>query len=302
MILQKLYTRNQFCFDLAMILVLLLLILLAISFLILLYLFLMMNKRPSNSPRAFLKKKNLEDEGKQVIVFLGDSLTHGRIGVNYVDILAERMDLEKFEVINAGVNGDYVWNLLQRSDEMIACKPEIVSILIGANDVRGSYHPGEGKRAKLMKGIPQEPDHEFFESNLRALVKRLKSETSTKILLCSLPTQEENPSHPAFQRTIEYSETVRKIAEEWNCVYAPINERMIQYQNSHPAKQNFSHEKILWEMMKALFKHYILRKNWDDIADQNGLTLHIDLLHLNTDGALLIANTLEEYLEKVYED
>lgn len=51
-------------------------------------------------------------------MMIGDSITHGRIGTNFVDILSRKFN--NYEFVNAGVNGHLAWNVNQRLDEIIA--------------------------------------------------------------------------------------------------------------------------------------------------------------------------------------
>jgi len=54
-------------------------------------------KLPVNSPEAFLKSHS--KRGEQVVVCVGDSITHGQVSHNYVDELAERYSSGKVTFI-----------------------------------------------------------------------------------------------------------------------------------------------------------------------------------------------------------
>ncbi|MBL8162346.1 MAG: hypothetical protein JNJ61_10210, partial [Anaerolineae bacterium] len=67
------------------------------------------------------------------ILFFGDSLTQGTIGVNYVDKLARA--LPQHTLINKGINGDTSLNLYRRTQEdVIALRPDLVFVMVGIND------------------------------------------------------------------------------------------------------------------------------------------------------------------------
>ena len=53
-----------------------------------LYLILQVVRPPHNSPKKYLKKQKI----KPVVMMIGDSITHGKIGTNFVDILSEKFD------------------------------------------------------------------------------------------------------------------------------------------------------------------------------------------------------------------
>jgi len=75
-------------------------------------------------------------DDRKIVVCCGDSLTHGRIGYNWVSKLEDEDKTRIF--INAGINGDLAWNLYQRIEDVIKCNPDIITILIGTNDAMGS--------------------------------------------------------------------------------------------------------------------------------------------------------------------
>src|SRR5258706_5311830 len=73
------------------------------------------------------------------VVFFGDSLTEGTNGASYLRVLAERVRAEQalgaVELVNAGVGGDTVVNLLRRMERaVVAQAPDWVVVFIGCND------------------------------------------------------------------------------------------------------------------------------------------------------------------------
>ena len=63
---------------------------------------------------------------RKVVVCCGDNLTHGHIGHNWMSDLREKDTNHNY--VNAGNNLDLAWNLSQRIDEIIKCKPSIITI------------------------------------------------------------------------------------------------------------------------------------------------------------------------------
>src|SRR5260221_13181386 len=73
------------------------------------------------------------------VVFVGDRLTEGTNGASYLRLLAERVRAEQalaaVELVNAGVGGDTVVNLLRRMERaVVAQAPDGVVVFIGCND------------------------------------------------------------------------------------------------------------------------------------------------------------------------
>ncbi len=113
------------------------------------------------------------------IVFFGDSITAANrspqqpLGDGYVSILEEMLssqfNLNPVRVINSGINGNRVEDLLGRYEsDVLGHKPDIVVVKIGINDActefisgtedgqLNSYHAGLDKLIRVLKvGLPQ---------------------------------------------------------------------------------------------------------------------------------------------------
>ena len=105
-------------------------------------------KEPDNNPSYYLEEVKPSSEN-QVLVCIGDSITHGRVSDNYVEILSERLSDRGIDIVNAGINGEFAYNVLMRIDEVIMCDPDYITILIGTNDAYGSLSEENGMR--MMK-------------------------------------------------------------------------------------------------------------------------------------------------------
>ncbi len=92
------------------------------------------------------------------ILFQGDSVTDagrsrkdsyfGYYGCGYPNMVASRLLMEepgKYEFINLGVSGNRVLNLYSRwRKDCVQLKPDLISILIGVNDVWHEFAEGNG--------------------------------------------------------------------------------------------------------------------------------------------------------------
>ena len=108
------------------------------------------------------------------IVFLGDSLTWGRYGGNFVTEVAGQMP--EHEVINAGVGGNTVVNLLRRvDDDVIRHEPDAVFVMVGGNDAISYSQPQTRPYYKKTQQIPDgivTPD--MFVETYRELLTKLQ--------------------------------------------------------------------------------------------------------------------------------
>ena len=94
-------------------------------------------RRPApDNPLEYVREHKAGAD-KHVIVCVGDSITRGEVSYNYVDRLEARLG-DRYEVINAGINSELSYEVLQRLDQVIACEPELVTVLIGTNDANAS--------------------------------------------------------------------------------------------------------------------------------------------------------------------
>jgi len=118
-----------------------------------------------------------------VILFQGDSVTDcGRdrrnpceLGTGYpmvvASMLSHRLRDLNLTFLNRGVSGDRVRELKARwSEDCIALKPTVVSILIGINDTWQCFRE-------------QPQVSEDFESDYREILTRTRNETDARILL-----------------------------------------------------------------------------------------------------------------------
>jgi lysophospholipase L1-like esterase len=247
-------------------------------------------KPPHNSPKKFLKKNRT----KPVVMMIGDSITHGRIGTNFVNILSEKFD--NYEFVNAGINGHHVWNVNQRLDEIIACQADHTFILIGTNDANATLSEKDSNNYVKRYKLPQKPDIEWYRDNLTSLISRIQKETPSKIGILSLPTIGEEIGSEELEHGMRYSEIIKEVSSQLNCDYLPLNETMQEKLKTKNTKNPFTHDKNDTQMVKAIFNHYAMRKSWNKIAENSGLRFHIDYLHLNDAGADLIVQLVTDKL------
>ncbi len=253
-------------------------------------------KLPVNSPETFLKSHS--KRGEQVVVCIGDSITHGQVSHNYVDELAKRYPPRKVTFINAGINSELAYNVRQRIDEIIRCQPDVITILIGSNDALATLNPENAARYVKERGLPRTPDKEWYARNLSAGVNRLQAETQARIALLSLPPITEDTSHAGYKRAIEYSAVVRQIAMEENLTYLPLNEQMVDVIAKKPViKESDYKGGDRMGLYTAIISYYLLGRDWDEIADDNGFLFLTDSIHLNGRGAKIVADLISLFLQ-----
>jgi lysophospholipase L1-like esterase len=234
------------------------------------------------------------------VACFGASLTAGTVSCNYLELLEARPVLAGFRFINHGVNGDLAWNGLQRIDKVIAEGPDAVAILIGTNDINATLSERNLNHYREFYHLKAHPTVEWYEENMRAIVMRLQAETRARIALISLAVIGEDLAHEANLRVVRYNEVIRRVAADTRVDYLPLHERMIAYLHEHEAERatlppRLAYRDGLINIGNATALHST-GLSWDEVSRRNGLLLTTDCLHLNSKGAGMIADLVEDWL------
>ncbi len=169
---------------------------------------------------------NLFDKNS-VILFQGDSITDcernredlDSLGYGYVkmisEILSDRYSQKNIKIINRGISGDKIKDLLRRWDtDCLGLKPDILSILIGVNDT-------------LITSARQ------FEEEYRMLLTRTTKVLKSKIILCEPFLLLE--SNSLYRKDLSPKiDIVHKLAEEYNTILVPLNTIFYESCSLHP--------------------------------------------------------------------
>ena len=176
------------------------------------------------------------------ILFQGDSITDaGRDKRNYHDmgkgypkfateLIKEAFPNVDFEFINQGISGNRTCQLFDRLYlDAIAFEPDVISILIGINDVW--HRHGSGKI---------ETTDEQIALNYRTILTRLKEQTGAKIIMLEpflLDCEEKEDWRPEVERVITI---VRELAKEFADAYIPLNDLFREALKTQPEPQFYS--------------------------------------------------------------
>ncbi len=162
--------------------------------------------------------------GKQKILFDGDSVTDaGRdwnnlesFGYGYVALVIQHLqqyhaNLE-LQFLNRGVGGDTTRNMLERFErDILAHKPDWVSIAIGVNDIWRFFGDNAQDAVSVME----------FESNYRSMLERL---SFTNLILVAPFLIEPNRNDPFRAKVDQYGAVVKRLALEFNAVFVSFQD------------------------------------------------------------------------------
>lgn len=253
---------------------------------------------PENNPKRFLKKiRGSKDQENEIIVCIGDSITHGHIGVSYVKLLRQQLD-SSVDIVNAGINSEHAYNVVQRLDDIIILQPDYITILIGTNDVNNTLSCYNAYMGRYLVGLPRFPDLDLFNENFRLIIERLQKETDAAIAVLSIPTISEDPDHLAYEKSREYACLIKNNAAELGVDYLPLFETMDKALNLHPSETSKKYEGQFWQQLGAIIRHYLFGTAYDEIAELRRFNFHIDQLHLNSEGAGIVADLIADFYKK----
>ena len=258
----------------------------------LLYGFRSLGELPINNPKTYLENKR--DDGKEIVVLIGDSLTHGNVQPSWVNSMRKKMG-ENFEFINAGINGETTNDVLNRINEILACNPNIATLLIGNNNLMGSFERNE-RNYKKSKQV--EWSINGFEKEYRMIVKKL-IENNIKLAVSSLMSYGEEIGSDEFERTREYSKIIKKIADEFSLYYIPLFEEIEKYLIEKGGKTNLPkiENDSLIMLQNFMVKKILLKQSWDKISTNSRFKVTLDHIHFNNYSANLMESMVSEFIK-----
>lgn len=204
-----------------------------------------------------------------IVLFQGDSITDGNRGRNsdlnhvhshgYQYILSSEMyadNLNKnINVFNRGTSGDRVADLFGRwREDCLNLKPTILSILIGINDIILEWDGGKGS------------DPERYEKIYRLLLDEVLEQNPDTFIVIMEPFfgEKKEPELNEFFKSLigKYSEKTRKIAEDYNATFVPLQDMFDDY-----AKKTDIY-KLLWDgVHPTTCGHQLIARRWKEVVE-----------------------------------
>ena len=160
------------------------------------------------------------------ILFQGDSVTDaGRDRSNPHDLgegyphyasamLQDSFPDIQFDFINLGISGNRTEHLVSRlKSDFVDIQPDIVSIMIGINDVWHHYSHGI------------ETTDAAFEENLRTVLETVRTQTKAKILLIQPFLLENGEDKRILRAELDRKQAIiKKLSDRYADAYLPMDE------------------------------------------------------------------------------
>jgi len=166
------------------------------------------------------------------IVFVGDSITdsgrlsqpplgNGYVYIFYNLLLAKYPEI-KVEIINSGVSGNTVKDLLNRwDDDVLSIKPNWISIMIGINDIN-----------RYLSGTDTTLDPESYYAMYRSILeKTVKTLANVRIILISpfyISTAKDGWRKRILETIPKYIEKVEMLSREFSTIYIDMHRRFME--------------------------------------------------------------------------
>ena len=242
------------------------------------------------------KRKSL-DPNKKIVVCFGDSNTHGNVSYDWVSDLSA--ELPTFQIFNAGLNSDLSFSLLKRLEDVILCKPDFITIMIGTNDINASYSNKSLKRyVSTGKILTSEiPSIISFEKNIKEIVKKFQKETNAKIAIMTLPLMGEDLNSQINKIADSYSLTIEKIADQSKISCLKIRKDQKEYLLKNPSHTPYRFEQYFMLLNKSVIFHYIFGLSWDGISKKHKTQLSPDFLHQNSIAGKMIKDQVLNWIK-----
>lgn len=163
------------------------------------------------------------------ILLYGDSITDasrireegygpGAHGYGYARMITNELmgsDPYKYQVLNRGISGNRITDLYARiKGDVWNHQPDVLSILVGVNDVWHEISHGDGTELDRFEKI--------YRSMIEETKERLPNIT---IMLCEPFLTEGRATTPDMDRFVavkDYAKVVKKLTEEYGLVFVPF--------------------------------------------------------------------------------
>ncbi len=165
------------------------------------------------------------------IVTLGDSITQGggQPG-GYVWLLDRYLNAlypaTPITVVNAGISGHKATDMQARFErDVLAAKPQLVTISVGVNDVWHSFRDFKQRRDYPDGSLPNGVPLPLYIEKLEAMVVAAKAAGIRVVLLTPTPIHE-NPASPENARLASYVKAMTALAARHQCTVVDLNAAM----------------------------------------------------------------------------
>jgi lysophospholipase L1-like esterase len=260
-----------------------------------------MFRPPANDVAEF--SKLLDRDSKSRVLFLGDSIFHGRIGPSWIDDY--RQANPNKHVINAGINGDLSFGVRNRLvSNLHQTLPDVVVLMVGTNDAMGSFTDGmAGGALYVVMGAPQKPTVAWHMENLEYILATLRDRGIQHRAVLTIPPLGEVRNSPANQLVGVVNKNIAKLAKSTETTLIDLNAELWKnidlLGGAHAATKEFDGIS-LWKQIFGSLLHNVFGWSWDDVGEYNNkLLMSMDNIHLSNRGGAVLRELVSSFTMKL---
>ena len=230
------------------------------------------------------------------VLFIGDSITRGTQGVDWVKMIEN--DHPYWTIENAAVNGATLNKISERLKKELKSDNAYKAIVLQTitNDIllpsfkhRNFWFQQAYQRQIRSGNKPASPAN--FELELKRTVEYIRSNSNSEIILTTLGCINENLLAETNAELFSYNSIIKKIAVEFNCILADVSKRFQEELSHHDLHDycldNFSNTAFLDLVSCSLGMV-------DNLSLKRKLHLTIDGVHLNSNGAKIFKEVVDK--------
>ena len=226
------------------------------------------------------------------ILFIGDSITEGKIGVGYVEIIQQYFP--EFQCKNYGRGGDTLSGIFRRLLKILktnAKNYDIIVIEAGHNDLFLPYVKQKWNFTNIRKVTPLHKIKDFYDNGLRTV----SLHTKAKIILTTLSCLGEDINSPINQKRRLVNRQIKEVGHKHKAYIADVSPNFDKI-----LKKSISSYNFVDHPLNLVFDYFrSKRKNWvEKISRKRRLLLTIDGGHLNSKGAIIYAKVISRILDQ----
>lgn len=231
------------------------------------------------------------------ILFIGDSITRGKLGASFVDIIA-RND-PKYKITNLGNDGETMNVITERLINHLKTENNYEYIILqgGYNDLLLPTFRNKGTmfnfayNHQLKNGHNPLTDQNNTYLFFKETITEIKQLFHGKIMLLTIACVGENLNSELNAKRNDFNQAIKKISEEENLILLDVGNKFeIHLKDKIPSDYclNSFLAVTLFDKMTSDF---------NKLSSKRKLFLTIDGVHLNKTGAEIFANCISKELE-----
>jgi len=224
------------------------------------------------------------------ILFVGDSITEGKIGIGYVDII--QRNFPEFQCQNYGRGGDTLSGIFTRLFKILKADTEYYDVLIieaGHNDLFLPYVKSKWKFTSIRKVTPLNKIESVYNNGLEMVGLLSKA----KIILTTLSCLGEDFSSQINQKRRFINNKIKEIGSKHEAYLADVSSVFDKI-----LRKSFSSYNLIDHPLNMVLDYFRSKRTnlVEKICKKRGLVLTIDGGHLNSKGAMIYAKEISRIL------